>query len=51
MEGGGTIMMKKLAEAAAKAALKTGIKSANAACRSAFYQSKVPADMKKYQKH
>lgn len=44
-------MMKKLAEAVAKAALKTGIKSANAACRSAFYQSKVPADMKKYQKH
>lgn len=51
MEGGGNVMMKKLAEVAAKAALKTGVKSANAACRSAFYQSKMPADMKKYQKH
>lgn len=44
-------MMKKLAEAAAKAALKTGIKSVNAACRTLFYQNNVPADMKKYQKH
>ena len=51
MEGGGNIMMKKLAEAAAKAALKTGVKSANSACRITFYQNKVPADMKKYQKH
>ncbi len=44
-------MMKKLAEAAAKAALKTGVKSANSACRITYYQGKMPADMKKYQKH
>lgn len=43
--------MKKLAEVVAKAALKTGVKSANAACRNFFYQNKMPADMKKYQKH
>lgn len=43
-------MMKKLAEAAAKAALRAGIKSANSACRITYYQSKIPADMKKYQK-
>lgn len=44
-------MMKKIAEVVAKKALKTGIKSANSACRITFYQNKIPADMKKYQKH
>lgn len=44
-------MMKKFAQAIAKTALKTGVKSANSACRFAYYQPKMPADMKKYQKH
>lgn len=44
-------MMKKIAEVVAKKALKTGIKSVNSACRITYYQNKIPADMKKYQKH